>query len=77
MPRTRIVVWTYTCDATTPDGRSDCWREYSVGRGDQVSTGRGTVVHDQADADAAARTEGWKVASVVLCPVHVAGGGVA
>lgn len=74
MPRTKVIIWSYECDATTPDGRRGCVRSYEVSRGDEISTGRGTVIHDQADADAAARQVGWKLGRVVLCPDHHTGG---
>lgn len=69
MPRTKHIVWIYECDASTPDGRRACIESFEVARGDEVSTGRGTVIHDQADADAAARQHGWKLGKVVLGPL--------
>lgn len=76
MPRTRHVTWTYSCDEL---GCGDHWPDgpghLDVSRGDHVETGRGTVVHDQADADAVARQAGWKLGRNVLCPSCTAGGG--
>ena len=73
MPRVRTVTWTYDCDATTVDGLPDCGRELVLAQGDHVETGRSLVVHDQGDADAAARQDGWKVGRTVLCPTHTGG----
>jgi hypothetical protein len=75
MSRTRTVIWVYACDATMPDGRPGCLAgDLEVFSGQACNTGRGTVVHDQADADAVARQAGWKLGRVVLCPQHAGGG---
>lgn len=66
MARTRFVSWSYDCDVQHCDNVLD------VTRGDHVSTGRGTVVHDQGDADAVARQAGWTVGRLVRCPRCVA-----
>ena len=71
--RTRHVTWIYDCDATTSDGRPDCGRELVINQGDEVATGRSLVIHDQADADAAARQDGWKLGRATVCPAHAGG----
>ena len=75
MPRTRHVIWLYTCDYMTADGYPGCINtELEVTKGEHVETGRGTVVHDQADADAVARQQGWTIGRHVLCPICTQGG---
>ena len=73
MPRTRTVVWTYSCDHLTCDGRPDCMARLTIQQGAGIETGRGTVIHDQADADAAARQDGWTVGRIALCRRHNGG----
>lgn len=60
MGRTRVVIWRYDCDTdghrpSLPGGDP---QSLEVAPGDGCSTWRGTVVHDQADADAMARQAG-------------------
>lgn len=74
MARTRTVAWQYECDAALPGSpTSSCDTIRTIRAGDPCSTGRGTTVHDQADADAAARSEGWSVGRHVMCPTHTGG----
>lgn len=73
MPRSRTVVWEYRCDHLTCDGRPDCATTLTIAVGDRIDTGRGTVIHDQGDADAAARKDGWRVGRATVCPTHAGG----
>ncbi len=74
MPRSRTTIYVYRCDATTQDGRPACLEgDLEVWREQSCNTGRSTVVHDQADADAVARQAGWTLGRVVLCPAHAGG----
>lgn len=79
MPRTRHLSWMYQCDAlgcgVAPyKDRDGSWigspADLEVHRGDACNTARGTEVHDQADADAHARTLGWQITSQgeTFCP---------
>ena len=73
MSRVRQVSWIYFCDQTSRIGLKSCTTELAIAKGDQRPTGRSLVVHDQADADAAARQDGWTVGKTVLCPDHTGG----
>jgi len=73
MTRSRYVRWEYECDMTTSTGLRACHEVLEVGQGAQIPTGRSLEVHDQADADAVARQDGWKVGKTVLCPAHAGG----
>jgi len=69
MARTVIKEWRYECDHFGVP----CSDNLVLRLGDRCNTGRGTVIHDQADADAAARQDGWTVGKYVFCPVHAGG----
>lgn len=75
MGRTRLVTWSYQCDA---DNDAHVYAHgfaiLEVHKGERCDTGRGTVVHDQQDADAVARQQGWTVGRRVLCPACWRGG---
>ena len=73
MPRIRTVTWEYRCDNLDLDGLPDCIAALDINVGDHIETGRGTVIHDQADADAAARQDGWRVGRTTVCPAHAGG----
>jgi hypothetical protein len=71
MGRTVAKAWRYSCDHVHPTtGQFDCHLQVDVRTGQACNTGRGTVVNDQADADAAMRADGWTVGRRVLCPTH-------
>lgn len=70
MPRTRLVIWRYECDFVLA---VSCLNQLVLYRGQGCNTGRGTIIHDQADADAVARQDGWTVGRHVYCPNHAGG----
>ena len=75
MARTRTVTWLYRCDADgCTHGPSFGPETLTATSGDPCSTFRGTVIVDQADADAHARQAGWSVGKRILCPVCTRGG---
>lgn len=59
MGREKIVLWAYACDRHSEHHRMHSLLE--VHKGEACNTRRGTVVHDQADADEVARVAGWTV----------------
>lgn len=75
MSRTRIVTWVYECDALRVSPDDIPHAGVSVDRGAHLSTGRGTVIREQADADAWVRLQGWTVsAKRTVCPSCVEAG---
>lgn len=69
MPRTRSINWRYECDKTG----LPCPQQLVLVQGNPCNTGRGLTIHDQADADAVARQDGWTVGRHVYCPDHAGG----